>query len=152
MRKYLACCEEIEQRLSDVYRYWQQVYHDDQEFSVLWGTLADDELNHVSQIKLARRLQGDGLFKESTVDSKSIEKLLATARKLLVDVQKITLSKEKALRTAIKMEEAFNQAHMANVGAFVNPSIQAMFTSLAREDAKHIATLQAFCDQVFGKD
>ncbi len=152
MRKYLACCEEIEQRLADVYRYWQQAYHDDQEFSALWGKLADDELNHVSQIKLARRLEGEGLFEESTVDSKSIEKLLATARKLLVDVQKITLSKEKALRTAIKIEEAFNQAHIANVGTFVNPSIQAMFTSMSKEDAKHMETLQKYCDQFFGEN
>ena len=151
MRKFLACCEEIEQCVADVYRYWQQAYHDDQELSALWGKLADDELSHVSQIKLARRIQGDGLFKESTVDSKAIEKLLATARKLLVDVQKMTLSKEKALRTAIKMEEAFNRAHVTNVGTFVNPSIQAMFTSLARDDAKHMVTLQTYCDRVFGE-
>jgi rubrerythrin len=151
MRRFLACCEEIEQTVAEVYKYWQQTYRDDEEFSTLWGMLADDELAHVSQIRLARRLPVDGVFVELHIDVKAVERLLTQARKLLVDVQKVTLSKEKALRTAIKMEEAFNRAHVENVGGFANPAMKSMFTSLARDDAQHMATLQNYCDRVFGK-
>ncbi len=151
MRKFLACCEEIEQAMAEIYKYWQKTYSDDQELSALWGVLVDDELAHVSQIKLARRLQVDGVFSGSKVDNQAIEALLARARKLLVDVKKVTLSKEKALRTAIKMEETFNQVHVANAVEFSDPSIKAMFTSLARDDAKHVTTLHEYCERVFGK-
>lgn len=151
MRRFLACCEEIEQTVAEVYRHWQKVYSDDQEFSELWERLADEELAHASQIKLARRLPTDGVFNGQAVDVGEIEKLLATARKLLVDVQKVTLSKEKALRTAIKMEEAFNRAHVANIDGFVDASMQALFTSLARDDAQHVAALHNYCAKMFGE-
>lgn len=150
MRRFLACCEEIEQTVAEIYKYWQDVYSDDRELSELWGKLADDELAHVSQINLARRLPVDGVFASKQVDGKKIEALLARARKLLADVQKVTLTKEKAVRTAIKMEEAFNQAHVNNVGEFANPAMKAMFSSLAREDAQHVALLQSYCSRVFG--
>lgn len=151
MRRFLACCEEIEQTVAKVYRHWQHEYADDHEFSALWRTLADDELAHANQIKLARRLPADGVFTESPVDVKAIEILAARARKLLADVQQVTLSKEKALRTAIKMEEAFNKAHVENVGEFTDPMMRAMFTSLARDDAQHMETLKKYCDQTFGQ-
>lgn len=152
MRKFLACCEEIEQTVAEVYRHWQQVYADDAEFAALWGELVDDELAHVQQIRLARRLPMNGVFTNRKIDTRSLETLLVRARKLLVDVQKVTLSKEKALRTAIKMEEAFNKAHVNNVADFTDPTLKAMFTSLARDDAQHMATLQRYCDRVFGGD
>ena len=150
MRRFLACCEEIEQTVADIYKYWQKTYSDDRELSDLWGKLADDELAHVSQLKLARRLPVDGVFVNIEVDSKSIEVLLVRARKLLADVQKVTLTKEKALRTAIRMEEAFNQAHVNNVGEFASPAMKAMFNSLARDDAQHVAILQSYYSRQFG--
>jgi rubrerythrin len=150
MRKILACCEEIEQTVAEIYKYWQKVYSDDQGFSELWKVLADDELAHVNQIKLARRIQDDGLFNNVDVKGQELDALRLRAKKLLADVQKVTLSKEKALRTAIKIEESFNKAHVENAGEFADPSIRAMFTSLAREEAEHMATLQNYYDRNFG--
>ena len=99
----------------------------------------------------ASRFNGTRRTALEIIDVNAVERLLAQARKLLIDVQKVTLSKEKALRTAIKMEEAFNRAHVENVGGFANPAMKSMFTSLARDDAQHMATLQNYCDRVFGK-
>ena len=150
MQRLLKLCEEIEQTVAEIYRYWQSVFVNDASLSALWGKMADDELDHVRQVQLAKRVVSDSVFENSNVSIDSLEKTLARARQLLKDVQTRELSSEIALKAAIKIEEEFSKAHLLNATNVVDESMKGMFKSLARADEQHVATLRNYCESVFG--
>ena len=150
MQRLLKLCEEIEQTIAEIYRYWQQVFVNDVALSALWGRMADDELDHVRQVQLAKRVVSDSVFENSNVSIDSLEKSLVRVRQLLQDVQTRQLSSEVALKAAIKIEEEFSKAHLMNATNVVDASMKGMFQSLARADEQHVATLRNYCESVFG--
>lgn len=152
MQRLLRICEEIEQIIAQIYRHWQDVFSDDRSLSGLWSKLADDELDHVRQVQLATRVVNENILAKGEVSFESLEKALSRARQLLKDVKEKDVSKETALRAAIKIEDEFMKAHLLNAARVTDPSMQSMFNSLARADEEHIKTLQQYCDSFFAEE
>jgi len=152
VQRFLKVCEDIEQTVSKIYRHWQEVFVDTPALSAMWARMADDELDHVRQIQLAKRVAYENVFEGNNVSIDDLEKALAKARRLLVDVKEKEISAEKALLAAIKMEELFSQAHLMNATNVVDESMATMFKSLAREDEMHVATLRNYYDSVYGSE
>ncbi len=150
MQRVLRVCEEIEQVVAQIYRYWQEVFVNDAPLSALWAKMADDELDHVRQIQLAKRVANENVFEGCNVSVESLEKALAKARQILRDVKEKDISSEKALRAAIRIEEEFSKAHLLNATRVTDESMKTMFRSLARADEKHVKTLKDYCESVFG--
>jgi rubrerythrin len=150
MQRYLNICEEIEQLISKTYRHWQQMFEDDPGLSALWGKLAEDEMDHVRQVQLAKRVANEKVLQESDVSLEALTKSLAKARQLYKDVQVKTVTGEQALRAAIRIEEEFSKAHLLNATTVVDESIKTMFKSLARADELHVETIRNYCDSVLG--
>ncbi len=151
VQRLLRICEDIEQVVSKIYRHWQQVFVDDPALSALWAQMADDELDHVRQVQLAKRVAAENVFESNGVSLESLEKALARARQLLKDVKEKDLTSDVALRAAIKIEEEFSKAHLLNATQVDDESMKTMFRSLARVDEMHVATLKNYCDAVFRK-
>ena len=151
MQRFLNLCEEIEQTVAAVYRHWESVFADDVSLSSLWGKLADDELDHVRQVQLAKRVALENVFSQNAVTVGSLQKALAKAKNLLAEVKQRDISAPAALRAAIRIEEEFSKAHLLNATQVNDKSMQAMFESLAREDEQHVATLRNYCESVLGK-
>ncbi len=151
VQRLLRICEDIEQVVSKIYRHWQQVFVDDPALSALWAQMADDELDHVRQVQLAKRVAAENVFESNGVSLESLEKALARARQLLKDVKEKDLTSDVALRAAIKIEEEFSKAHLLNATQVDDESMKTMFRSLARADEMHVATLKNYCDAVFRK-
>lgn len=151
MQKLLKLCEDIEQTVSQIYRYWQKVFVNEPSLSSLWGQMADDELDHVRQVQLAKRVIYENVFEEASVSVEILQKALSRAQQLLRDVQEREISSEMALRAAIRIEEEFSKAHLLNATNVTDASMKTMFKSLARADEKHVATLRNYCDAVFGE-
>ena len=152
MQKILKICEEIEQIVAEIYRHWQSVFIDDPALSALWGKMADDELDHVRQVQLAKRVVSDNVFTVGEVSMESLEKSLARARQLLKDVRSRAVSSESALKAAIKIEDEFSKAHLLNATRVVDSSMKAMFQSLSRADDQHVATLKNYYNAYIKKD
>lgn len=144
MQRLLNLCEEIEQQVARIYRYWQKVFDEEPSLSGLWGKLADDELDHVRQVQLAKRVVNENVLEESGVSIEELNTALARARQLYKDVQVKNVSAEQALHAAIRIEESFSKAHLLNATKVTDASLQAMFKSLARADELHIGTLRDY--------
>ena len=151
IQRFLRVCEDIEQVVSQIYRYWQQVFVNDASLSALWAKLADDELDHVRQVQLAQRVANDQVIDGGNISLESLEKALDRARQLLKDVKERDISSVTALRAAIKIEEEFSKAHLLNAANVTDESMAKMFKSLARADELHIKTLTDYCDAAFGQ-
>ena len=151
IQRLLRISEEIEQVVSQIYRHWQHVFENESSLSALWRKMADDELDHVQQVQLARRVYNEKIFEASNVSLESLEKALARARQLLEDVKQKEISPETALRAAIRIEEEFSKAHLLNSTSINDQSMKAMFKSLARADELHVATLRDFANAFLEK-
>jgi len=151
MQRFLNLCEEIEQTVAAVYRYWEDGFSEDIPLSTLWGKLADDELDHIRQVQLAKRVAMENVLSQNAVTIESLQKALAKAKNLLAEVKQRDISGVAALRAAIRIEEEFSKAHLLNATRVKDKSMQAMFESLARADEQHIATLRNYCESVLGK-
>jgi len=150
MQRFLNICEEIEQTVAKIYQHWQQVFIDNQALSALWGKMADDELDHVRQVQLAKRVANEGVLEQNNISLESLSKALARARQLYEDIQVREISSEMALRAAIRIEEEFSKAHLLNATNVADESLKTMFKSLARADEQHVATLRNYVDSVLG--
>ncbi|PLX97882.1 MAG: hypothetical protein C0623_14265 [Desulfuromonas sp.] len=150
MQRLLRICQEIEQTVADIYRHWETVFSDQESLSRLWGQMADDELDHVRQIQLAQRVANEQVFGEQKISINLLEEALAKAKQLLKEVRERDVSAEKALKTAIKIEEYFSKAHLSNALEVTDKSLMTMFNSLARADDQHVESLRNYYDSVFG--
>ncbi|HIJ88757.1 MAG TPA: hypothetical protein HPP97_13960 [Desulfuromonadales bacterium] len=138
---FLNVCSKIEGLSAELYHYYSELFHDDEESSKLWKKTALEEENHQKLFDLAIRLRHECEIEIVTDYNKACrvhEKLTALLSHVRVTPPDIFL----AITKAIEMESALADLHIDSSIKFSDIQIKNMFKSLQGHDQEHVDALR----------
>ena len=139
--RFFELCAKIEGVCAELYHYYSELHHDNEDISRLWKKTAQEEENHQKQFELAYRLREDAGF-ELEFDLERAERIYQKLVVLLAHVQQNPPDIITALTRAIEMEERLADLHMENAVRFKDKSIKSLFQALSEFDQDHVKTLR----------
>ncbi|MFZ4860128.1 MAG: hypothetical protein ACOYL3_27510 [Desulfuromonadaceae bacterium] len=138
---FLNVCSKIEGLSAELYHYYSELFHEDEESSRLWEKTALEEENHQKLFELAIRLRNECEIEIVTDYNKALrvyEKLKA----LLSHVRQTPPDIFLAITKSIDMEVALADLHIDSATKFNDVQIKNMFKSLQGHDQEHIDALR----------
>lgn len=144
MRSYLNDCLKIEQVMGEVYRKLAEVRIYSDKLRSLFERMALDEDEHARQLEIARGVPEEVFFEGARIEPERLDLLLRRAHQLLRLADNPPRSESLMLETAKDMEREFMQIHLHNAVKFHDAAMVELFQNLAREDSKHLETLDAY--------
>ena len=140
----LEQCAVIEETVGEVYRVLADSVPCDGMLLRIWRQMAQDEDAHAAQLRLARRLAKDAKLEQCHLSAAELEQLGRRAQTVLAGVKARALTADDALRVSLKLEQDFLKVHAAENLSLGDPSIAALFASLARADDEHVRGLREY--------
>ncbi len=147
MHRFFNLSIEIEEMQAAILRELAERVPTEQGLKELWLKMALEEEDHARQLRMAQRLFKAEAIRKPLIDMEQVELLHAKSKSLLHEVRQRTLSQKTALRLSLRMEKEFSVVHANNAVEFAEPSMQALFRSLAAEDKRHAEALAAYCKE-----
>jgi len=144
MRSYLNDCQKIEQVMGEFYRKLAGFHLYSQQLREIFERMAQDEDDHARQLELAKGVPEDLFFAGPSIEPERLDRLLQRAHQLLRLADDPPRSESLMLETARDMEQDFMEVHLKNAVRFHRPELSELFGDLAREDEKHLETLDAY--------
>ena len=145
MRSYLNDCQKIEQVMGEVYRKLAGFQAYSRGLREVFERMAQDEDGHARQLELAKGVPEDLFFEGGRIDPERLDRLLRRAHQLLRLADDPPRSESLMLETARDMEQEFMEIHLKNAVRFRRAELAELFEELAREDEKHLETLDSYC-------
>lgn len=136
--------EKVETRLSILYKRFSEIFQNDAEASILFSRVSADETAHADLIRFQRRMvRADPThFHEVEADVREIEEVLTRINLLLKAEEAMTV--ERAIETAIGLENNMAEQHYIRATTLSNPELTGMLNSLTSFDCKHFTALEDF--------
>lgn len=144
MRSYLNDCLKIEQVMGEVYRKLADVRTYSDQLRSIFLRMAEDEEEHAHQLEIAKGVPEEVFFEGTRLEPERLDALLRRAHHLLRLADNPPRSESLMLETAKELEREFVQIHLHNAVKFHDAAMVELFQNLAREDSKHIETLDAY--------
>jgi rubrerythrin len=144
MRSYLNDCMKIEQVMGEVYRKLAEVRIYSDRLRSIFERMARDEDDHARQLEMARGVPEEVFFEGARLEPERLETLLRRVHQLLRLADNPPRSESLMLETAKDIEREFLEVHLLNTVKFRDAEMVALFQDLAREDRKHLATLDDY--------
>lgn len=140
MLLFFDVCARIEAHCAELYHFYSDLFHENDEVAQLWKKTALEEENHKRQFELAGRLRDDGIF-EIEADFAKTYRIYHKLGNLLNHVRKNNPDLITALTKAIEMEEYLSDLHMESSVRFNDISVKEMFQAMRDFDQDHIKSL-----------
>jgi rubrerythrin len=142
--KLLDPLEKLETQLSELYKRYSEIFQNDAEASILFSQMSVDETAHADLVRFERRMvRGDPThFKEVDADSGKMEEILSRVGLLLKSTAGLTV--EKAIETAIDLENNVAEQHYITAIALSNSEVARLFNSLTSFDCRHFLAVEDF--------
>ena len=138
---FLEVCSKIEGLSAELYHYYSELFHDDQESSQLWKKTALEEENHQKLFELALRLRNECEL-EIISDYNKALRVYEKLKSLIIYVRESPPDIFLAITKAIEMEVALADLHVDSAAHFIDAQTQNMFKSLQAHDKEHIDALR----------
>jgi len=144
MRSYLNDCQKIEQVMGEFYRKLAGFPSYSRSLREIFEQMAEDEDDHARQLEIAKGVPEDLFFAGTSIEAERLDRLLQRAQQLLKLADDPPRSESLMLETARDMEQEFMEVHLKNSVRFHRPELAGLFEDLAREDEKHLETLDTY--------
>ncbi len=141
--RILELCRDIEVYCSEMYRYYAEIFADNDDISRMWTKTAAEEENHANQFVMAINLRKQGMVESTTVDVFRAETTLNAVKSIYDGVRQCKPSLIDALRSAIKLEKKLEEFHMTTVALFTDESYKKLFTAMMKADHQHLANIES---------
>lgn len=142
--KVLEICRDIELVNAELYKFFAEIFSDDEEMANLWRKTAGEEENHALQFAMAINLRREQTVDTLFVDAGSAESALAYVRSINALVRESRPTMLEALRLAITLEINLSKFHMTAVGHFVEDGYKKLFAALMNADNNHLEALRVY--------
>lgn len=140
---FLDVCSKIEGLCAELYRYYSELFQEDEECSRLWEKTAREEEHHQQLFELAGRLQNECKF-ELVSDHEKAVRVYNKLTALLAYVRQSPPDIFLAITKAIEMEEALADLHIESSVKIKSHEIKDLFKSLQEFDQGHIESLRHY--------
>ncbi|MEI7817218.1 MAG: hypothetical protein WCI45_08490 [Desulfuromonadales bacterium] len=140
---YLDLCSKIEGLCAELYHYYSDLFHEDEECSRLWKKTALEEENHQKLFELAIRLICE-CDVELIADYEKASRVYRKLINLLPHVQQTPPDIFLAITKAIEMEESLVVLHIDSALKFKDEQVHNMFKALQTYDKNHIDSLRHY--------
>lgn len=140
---YFDVCSKIEGLCAELYHFYSDLFHDDEECSRLWKTTALEEENHQKLFELANRLKIECEI-EIVADYEKASWVYNKLNALLKHVKQTPPDIFLAITKAIEMENALADLHLDSSVKFKDEHIQNMFKTLQNYDQGHTDSLRHY--------
>jgi rubrerythrin len=151
--KILEICRDIEVTCSELYHYFEEIFSNTPNISLLWRKTALEEENHANQFVLALKLRRQGVVQSVNLDVSTAEEILSRIKQMNGEVRVKKPSIADALLLAIELEEDLSEYHLSTIALFEEESHKKLFEAMMKNDHDHVADLKrAYEDHVAGRD
>lgn len=142
--KLLNQLEKVETQLSELYKRFGEIFQSDAEASILFSQMSVDETAHADLLRFERRIvrADPAHFNEVDADIGKIEEISFRVNFLLKSEEGLTL--ERAIDTAIDLENNVAEQHYIRAIALSNPELTRMLNSLTSFDCRHFLAFEDF--------
>ncbi len=146
-QQVFASMEKFEGKMSDLYRWYSELYAEDTEAAALFYRMSVEEKSHLNTVRYERRLmlQNPKLFSSVQFDSLSMDEEVARVDQLLGARRRLPL--EEAVRVAIDLEggaaERCYKVALQNSG----PELAKLLNGMAAGDRQHRDALAQFAER-----
>lgn len=147
MRSYLNDCLKIEQTMGEVYRKLAEARIYSDKLRGIFERMAQDEDDHARQLEMAKGVPEEIFFEDAMIEPERLDNLLRRAHQLLRLADDPPRSENLMVETAKDLEREFMQVHLHNAVKFHDAEMVDLFRNLAREDSKHLETLDAYYEK-----
>lgn len=144
MRSYLNDCQKIEQVMGEVYRRLAGVRLYSEKLRGIFERMARDEDDHARQLEVAKGIPEEVFFGGTRIDPEKLDDLLRRAHHFLRLAENPPRSESLMVETAKDLEREFIQIHLQNAVRFQDSGMVELFQDMAREDKKHLETLDSY--------
>jgi rubrerythrin len=151
--KILDICRDIEVTCSELYHYFEEIFSNTPNISLLWRKTALEEENHANQFVLALKLRRQGVVQSVNIDAGTAEEILTRIKRMNGEVRVKKPSIADALLLAIELEEDLSEYHLSTIALFEEESHKKLFEAMMKNDHDHVADLKrAYEDHVAGRE
>jgi len=142
--KLFTPLEKLESQLSELYKRFSDTYRFDAELSILFSRMSADEAAHADLVRFERRVvRGDPKrFNEVDADIEKLEEISSRVGVLLKSAEDLTV--EKAIETAIALENNIAEQHYITAITLANTEVARLFDSLTSFDCRHFLAIEDF--------
>lgn len=140
----LQKAELVEKAAESLYRRLAAKFRENPKLAELFVELADEEREHARRLAMLRyQVASDSeLAKRVHIDEALMDRLLDETRVVGKKIVQTAFTPAEALELAYALERTFAAAH-AEVAAAADPWLQDFFASLAEDDGRHRAMIEA---------
>jgi rubrerythrin len=142
VQKILTPILELENRMSDLYTWYSEVFSEDAEVASLFYRMARDEKSHAALVQYERRILRQQ--KGGAIDvGLTLKELQETACELgVLLTMKTPPSLQEALGTAYRLETSAAENHLRDATVDILPGLGKLLANLGQEDRKHVEGLK----------
>lgn len=149
--KILEICRDIEVTCSELYHYFEAIFSNAPNISLLWRKTALEEENHANQFVLALKLRRQGIVQSVNLDVSTAEEILTRIKRMNEEVRVKEPSIAEALLLAIELEEDLSEYHLSTIALFEEESHKKLFEAMMKNDHDHVVDLKrAYEDHLAG--
>ena len=149
IRELFDSCALLEEKISELYFLFAELYADIPELAALWNKTAEEEENHMRQFELASRMARSAMLSRS-IDPALVGQALDMVARVIDKVRQTPPSWQGALKLAIDMEEKLARFHMDSVAEYADDSINSLFRSMMSCDEQHVQSLRSYLERNSG--
>jgi len=144
----LEKAELVEKAAESLYRRLAAKFREHPMLCGLFIDLADEEREHARRVAMLRyQVRNDKqLAARIRIDTAFMDQLLRETEHVSAQIARSELSAAKAIQLAYALERSYSTAH-AEVAAAADPWLREFFTSLAEDDVRHRAMLEALSEE-----
>jgi rubrerythrin len=141
----LDICGRIEQKTSELYYYFAELYRDMPDLSRLWTKTAQEEENHMYQFQMAARLSKSASFTTmiSTTQARQALDMVTGVRER---VMKHPPTWFNALKLAIELEERVSRFHTNSALVFDEDTFNSLYHAMMQYDQDHVRALSSYLE------
>jgi rubrerythrin len=138
----LDAIEKLEQKLAELYAFFQELFIADKIVSGVLFKMALEEKGHADLVQYQRRTvrKDPGLFNEVTIDVEEINRIISDADAIIKAVPAPSI--DEALKAALQFEQSAAEYHYKTAMEQANPELAGLLKNLAGVDNGHLESLK----------
>ncbi len=144
----LDAIEKLEQKLAELYAYFNKLFIADKIVSSVFFKMALEEKGHADLVQYQRRIarKNPKLFNEVTIDVEEINRIISDADAIIKAVP--APSTDNALQAALQFEQNAIEYHYKTAMEQANPELAALLKNLAGVDSDHLDSLKNLAESI----